>query len=106
EAGGAGRGRRTAFALPGVDAEMMVVTTRRKERGLRSVAGGELETEDAAIEGERALDIGHLQMDVTDPHARIDRLAERGLRRPGLADDCVIGHLLDSLRRRAWSLSE
>ena len=51
---------------------------------LGAVARRQLEAEHAAIEGERPLDVGHLQVDVADARARIDRRAERGLRNAGL----------------------
>ena len=45
------------------------------EGGLIFEARLYLEAEHAAIEAERALDVGHLEMDVADVHARVDRLA-------------------------------
>ena len=63
---------------------MVVIAAGRDEGGARAVARGQLEAEHAAIEGEGALDVGHLEVDVADARARIDRRAERGLRNAGL----------------------
>ena len=52
---------------------MVVVAAGRDEGGLAAVALGQLESEHAAIECQRALQIGHLQMDMADPGAGIDR---------------------------------
>ncbi len=57
---------------------MVVIAAGRNERG----AGARrchFETEDAAIEVERPLQIGDLEVDVPDPHARVDR-GKLGLR--------------------------
>ena len=51
---------------------MVMVAPGRDEGGLAAVALHQLEAEHAAIEGERALEIGHLEMDVADPDAGID----------------------------------
>ena len=73
----AGRGRRSAFALPGIQADVMVVATGRNERGLGAVALDQLKAEHAAIEVKRAVEIGDLQMDMADPDAGIDRAIRR-----------------------------
>jgi hypothetical protein len=69
--GAARRGFATA-AFPGVEADVMMVSTRRDEGGLGAVALGELETEDAAVEGEGALQVGHLEVDVADADGGVD----------------------------------
>ncbi len=71
KAGGAGGGRRAAAALPGVQADMMVVAAGRDE-GRARPAGGHRETQHAAIEIERPLQVGDLEMDVADAHPRVD----------------------------------
>lgn len=64
---------RSPLALPGVQAEVMVVPSRRDERGLCAVPLGQLEAKDAAVEPQRPLQVGDLQMDVADLHLRVDR---------------------------------
>jgi hypothetical protein len=61
-----------AASFPGVEADVMMVTTRRDEGGLGAVALGELETEDAAVEGEGALQVGHFEVDVADADGGVD----------------------------------
>ena len=51
----------------------MVVAARRDERGLIAVELRHLETEDAAIKIERALQVGHFEVDVANRDARMDR---------------------------------
>ena len=52
---------------------MVVVAAGRDERGLVAHALLQLEAEHAAVEAERALEVGDLQVDVADVDARIDR---------------------------------
>ena len=52
---------------------MVVVVARRDERRLVAVALLHLEPEHVAVEAERAVDVGHLQVDVSDVDAGIDR---------------------------------
>jgi hypothetical protein len=52
---------------------MVVVAAGRDEGRLAAEALLELEAEHVAPEAERAVEIGDLQVDVADPHARIDR---------------------------------
>jgi hypothetical protein len=54
------------------EADMVVIAAGRHEGGLGAVALHQLEAEDAAIEAERPVEIGHLQVDMADPHAGID----------------------------------
>ena len=72
EAGGAVWRGFAATAFPGVEADVVMITAGGDKRGLGAVALGELETEDAAVEGEGALQIGHLQMNVADADAGVD----------------------------------
>jgi len=55
---------------------MMVITARGDEGGLRAIAVGKLETQHATIEVERPLEIGYLEMDVTDAHAGVNRVED------------------------------
>ncbi len=71
--GGARRRRRSAFALPGIQRDMVVITAGRHESRARH-ALGQLEAEHPDIEIERAVEIGDFQMDMADPHAGIDGL--------------------------------
>ena len=71
KAGGAGGGRRAAEALPGVEPDMVVIAAGGDE-GRARPAGGHRETQHAAIEIERPLQVGDLQVDMADAHPRID----------------------------------
>src|SRR5215471_11684212 len=71
KAGGPGGGRLAAFALPGVEPQMVMIAAGRDE-GCAWAAGGQRKTQDAAIEIERPLEIGHLQVHVADAHASVD----------------------------------
>src|SRR3569623_2327835 len=53
---------------------MVMIAACRDEGGLIAIGLHQFEAEHAAIETERALKIGHLQMDVTDACARCNRL--------------------------------
>src|SRR5438067_1716134 len=79
EAGRPRRRGRTALRLPRVQADVMMVSAGRDEGRVRAVALLELEAENAAVEVERAVDVGDLQVHVADVHARIDG-AGRGRR--------------------------
>jgi hypothetical protein len=61
--------------VPRIEADVMVVATGGDEGGLIPHSLPQLEAEDAAVEADRAIEIGDLQMDVTDVDARIDRHA-------------------------------
>ncbi len=60
---------------------MVVVSTRREESCRVAEALGQLEAEDVAVETERAVKVGHLQVDVADVGARVDRPPGRELLR-------------------------
>ena len=62
----AGRRRRAAAALPCVQADVVVIAARRDERRVLAHPLLQLEAEHADVEVERALDVRHLQVDVTD----------------------------------------
>jgi hypothetical protein len=51
---------------------MMVVAARRDKRRAVTVTLGQFEAEHAAVEAEGAVEVGDLQVDVTDPYAGID----------------------------------
>src|SRR4051794_30053794 len=61
-----------APALPGVEADVVVVAAGRDEGGLGAIALHQREAEHAAIEIEGALDVGDLEVDVADPGAGRD----------------------------------
>ena len=72
ETGRARRGRRPSQALPCVQAYVVVVAARRDEGRARSEPLHELEAEDAAIEPQRPLEVGDLEMNVSDPRLGMD----------------------------------
>jgi len=49
----------------------MMVTARGKKCGIAAVLLGQLETENIAVESQRPVKIGHLQVNVADPDAGI-----------------------------------
>ena len=61
ESSGAWRRRRPAETLPRIQADMVMIPARRNECRPSAVTLGELETEDAAVESQGALQIGHFQ---------------------------------------------
>src|SRR3954452_20671953 len=52
---------------------MVMIAPGRDERRLGPVPLHQRETEHAAVEGERPVEVGHLQVNVPDPRAGIDR---------------------------------
>ncbi len=50
----------------------MVVAARRQERRARPEALLQLEAEHVAVEAKRSLEVGHLQVDVTDADVRMN----------------------------------
>jgi hypothetical protein len=54
--------------------DVVVVAARRHERRLRPVPLRQLEAEDAAVEPQRPLQVGDLQVDVADANAGINRV--------------------------------
>ncbi len=72
ETGGSGTGRRATLALPGVEADVVMVAAGGEKCGAGADALGDLEAEDIAVEGEGAIEVGHLEMDVADARFRMN----------------------------------
>ena len=70
--GGAWRRRMAALAFPGVEADVMVIAAGRNERRTGAHPLHHLEAEHAAIEPQRAFEIGDLEMDMPDAGAGND----------------------------------
>ena len=66
QAGVTGRRRPAPFAMPRVQADVMMVSAGGHERRLRTVPLRELETQHTDIEPERPFEVRDLEMDVTD----------------------------------------
>jgi hypothetical protein len=62
-----------AAAFPGVETNVVVIAASGEESRFRATAEHQLETEDTTIESERALEIGHLEMDVANTDTGVDR---------------------------------
>jgi hypothetical protein len=58
-----------ALAFPGVQTEVMVIAARRNERRAGAQALGHLKAQYTAIKRKRTIEIGHLEMNMPDPHA-------------------------------------
>src|SRR5204862_5480591 len=69
---GAGRRRMAAFALPGVEPDVVVIAAGRNERRTRAEPLCQLEAEHAAIKPKRAVEIGDLEVDMPDSCAGND----------------------------------
>src|SRR5207245_4871092 len=65
-------GSRRAAPSPGVEPDVVVVAAGRQEHRLPAVASRHLETQDVAIERERALEVRNGEVDVPDMHAWVD----------------------------------
>ena len=61
-----------AGTAPGIGANMVVIATGRNERGAGTHFLHHLKAEDAAVEPERAIEIGDLEVDMPDPGAGDD----------------------------------
>src|SRR6266702_4296546 len=61
-----------AFAVPGVEADMVVIAAGRNERRTGAHALHHLKPEYAAVKPERAIEIGGLEMDMPDPRTGND----------------------------------
>ena len=79
ESSGAWRRRRPAETLPRIQADMVMIPARRNECRTSAVTLGELETEDAAVESQGALQICHFQVHMADSHVGMNRLGYRAL---------------------------
>ena len=64
---GAWSRRPAVGAFPGVETDVVMVSPCRQKRGLSSEPLGQLQPDDIPVEGERALEIGDLEMDMPDP---------------------------------------
>lgn len=62
------------LAFPRIQADVMVISTRAQERGRTSHPLHDLESECVCVEGNRAIEIRHFQVHVSDLGARIERL--------------------------------
>ena len=65
-------GRLPASALPGVEANVVVIAPCREEGGLVPVALGDLKPEHVAIEGDGSFEVADLKEDVADANAGVD----------------------------------
>ncbi len=68
------RRRACSFALPRIQADVMMIAAGRDKGGLAAVTLLQLEPENAAVEIQGALEIRHLEVHVPDPHAGINRV--------------------------------
>src|SRR5665213_288508 len=66
------RRRTAAFALPGVQADVVMIAAGRNEGRLQTPALHQFEAEHAAIKSERALEVGDLEMNMPDAGAGDD----------------------------------
>src|SRR5438132_10474075 len=66
--------RRTAVTFPGVQSDMMMITTSREKRRLLPVALREFESQHVTIEHNCAIKVGDLQMNVSDADVRVNWL--------------------------------
>jgi len=73
EAGCAGWRRSAAAAFPSVETDMVMITARRHEGCVPAIGLHQLEAEHAAIEAERPVEIGDLEVNMPDPGAGCDR---------------------------------
>jgi hypothetical protein len=82
EAGGAGWGRLAAEGLPGVEADVVVVAAGGEEGGGVAHAQGDVEAEDAVVEGEGAVEVSDAEVDVTHAGLGMDGGRGHGVGRP------------------------
>ena len=68
-------------ALERVQPDVVVIAARRQEGQLITDPAGDLEAEDVAVEGDGAVEVGHLEVDMADLGAGIDRVSCRQLSR-------------------------
>ncbi len=81
----------------------MVVAAGGDEGGVVAPALHQLEAEDAAVEVERAVDVGDLEVDVADVDAGVDRIGS-SFPVQGLVDEAVGVGVLGS--RRTWRIDQ
>lgn len=72
EAGGVGWRRGSAEAFPGIQADVVVIAACGDEGRAGAVALGDVESEDAAVEGEGSFEIGDFQVHVADADLWVD----------------------------------
>ncbi len=82
EPGGAGRRSGPAGALERVQPDVVVIATSGQEGQLIADTTGDLEAEDVAVEADGAVELSHLQVDMADLRAGIDRCHAASLPRP------------------------
>ena len=73
------RRRRASLAFPRVQSDVVMITTCREKRCFLSVSLRDLKAKNIAIKVERAFQVGHLQMNVTNSDLRVKR-ARAGVR--------------------------
>src|SRR5215210_4954139 len=66
-----GRRRVGIAAHPGVQSDVVMIAARGEENRLIAVVLGHLEPENVPVEAQGPVDIGHLQMNVTDVGGRV-----------------------------------
>jgi hypothetical protein len=81
-----------AFAFPGVQTDVVVIAAGRNERRARTQALRHLKPQHAAIKSQRAIEIGHLEMNMPDARSRDDGCG-------------AFGHGLSVLQRSSQSRS-
>ena len=72
KARGAGRRRGATQALPGVQADVVVVAAGGQERGGITEARGHLEAEHVAVKTQGAFQVGHLEVNVAEAGLGMD----------------------------------
>src|SRR6476661_6890160 len=60
------------LAFPGIQPDVMMIAAGRNKRRARGQALHQLEPQHAAIKSQRAIEIGHLEMNMPDAGARDD----------------------------------
>jgi hypothetical protein len=63
----------TAFAFPGIETDMVMVTARGNEGRAGTEALHQFEAEHAAVETQRTVEIGDLEVNMADPRSCNDR---------------------------------
>jgi hypothetical protein len=77
EAGVPGRRRRAARALPGVQADVMVIVARRQEGGVEpelTAVRGHAQSEQVVVEADRTVEVRHPQVHMADANGGMDWL--------------------------------
>src|SRR5688572_24638175 len=66
------RGWTSPGTFPCVEANVVMITARRNERRLTTESLLQFESKNVAVELQRPLQIGHLQVNVPDAHSRVN----------------------------------